>query len=100
LRYVSTRGEAPVLGFRDVVLAGLARDGGLYVPQSWPQLTASEIADLAARPYAEVAFRIISRFTGGELPEPALRAMLDGAYGRFATRLLRRSCRSHPPFPA
>jgi threonine synthase len=83
VRYVSTRGAAPVLGFRDVVLTGLARDGGLYVPQAWPQLTPSEMADLAGLPYAEVAFRIISRFTGGEVAEPALRAMLDDAYASF-----------------
>ena len=57
MRYVSTRGEAPALGFRDVVLAGLARDGGLYVPESWPQLTHDEIAGLAGRPYPEVALR-------------------------------------------
>src|SRR5687768_12400158 len=43
-RYISTRGEAPVLGFCDVMLTGLARDGGLYVPEAWPQLTAGTIA--------------------------------------------------------
>jgi threonine synthase len=47
VRYVSTRGEAPSLGFRDVVLAGLARDGGLYVPERWPELTHAEIRALA-----------------------------------------------------
>ena len=43
MRYVSTRGEAPSLGFRDAVLAGLARDGGLYVPESWPQFSSDEL---------------------------------------------------------
>ena len=83
MRYVSTRGEASALGFRDVVLAGLARDGGLYLPESWPQLTHGEIAGLAGRPYAEVAFKIISRFVGDEIPALALRKMLDEAYATF-----------------
>jgi threonine synthase len=83
VRYVSTRGEAPSLGFSDVLLAGLARDGGLYVPAEWPTLSPQEIADLAGRPYAEVAFRIISRFTGSDIPAADLRAMIDDAYATF-----------------
>ncbi|MBV5266689.1 threonine synthase [Pinisolibacter aquiterrae] len=83
MRYVSTRGEAPGLGFSDVLLAGLARDGGLYVPESWPTMTADEIADLAGKPYPEVAFRVISRFTGDDLAPDVLRAMIDGAYASF-----------------
>ncbi len=83
MRYVSTRGEAPGLGFSDVLLAGLARDGGLYVPESWPTMTADEIADLAGKPYPEVAFRVISRFTGDDLVPDVLRAMIDGAYASF-----------------
>ena len=83
MRYVSTRGEAPVLGFRDVVLTGLARDGGLYVPEAWPRLTPEEIADLAGLPYAEVAARIIGRFTGGEIDQGTLRRILEDAYGTF-----------------
>jgi threonine synthase len=83
VRYVSTRGEAPSLGFRDVVLAGLARDGGLYVPERWPELTHAEIRALAGCTYAEVAFRIVSRFTGGEVSEAVLRRMLEEAYATF-----------------
>ena len=83
MRYVSTRGEAPSLGFRNVVLAGLASDGGLYVPESWPELTAKEIAGLAGCSYPEAAFRIISRFTGGEIADTALRRMLEEAYATF-----------------
>lgn len=83
MRYVSTRGEAPALGFRDAVLAGLARDGGLYLPESWPQLTESEIAGLAGRSYPDAAFEIISRFTEGEVAAPALRKMLGEAYATF-----------------
>ncbi len=83
MRYVSTRGEAPVLGFRDVVRTGLASDGGLYVPESWPRLSESEIAGLAGLPYAEAAFRIISGFTGGEIADATLRKMTGEAYAAF-----------------
>ena len=55
MRYVSTRGEAAPLDFVEVMLAGLARDGGLYVPETWPQLDAAAIAGFAGRPYAEIA---------------------------------------------
>ena len=61
MRYISTRGEAPALGFIDVTLAGLARDGGLYVPDSWPEFSATQVAALAGRPYAEVATTMVER---------------------------------------
>jgi threonine synthase len=83
VRYVSTRGEAPVLGFRDVVLAGLARDGGLYVPASWPRLDPDEIAALAGCSYVEVAYRIFRRFTGDEISDQQLRRMIGEAYAGF-----------------
>lgn len=83
MRYVSTRSEAPVLGFSDVLLAGLARDGGLYVPESWPEISAAEIADLAGRPYAEVALAIVSRFVGDDIPADELAAMIEASYAGF-----------------
>lgn len=83
MHFVSTRGTAPALGFSDAVLAGLSADGGLYVPAQWPQLTATEIAAFANRPYAEVAFAIISRFVGGEIPDAVLQRIIDEAYGTF-----------------
>jgi threonine synthase len=83
LRYVSTRGEAPALGFRDAILAGLARDGGLYVPETWPELSNHEIAGLAGLPYAEVAARIIGLFAGGEVAPADLRRMTAEAYATF-----------------
>ena len=55
MKYVSTRGEAPELGFEDVLLTGLARDGGLYVPDQWPTLTTDELLTLRGHPYQEVA---------------------------------------------
>jgi threonine synthase len=83
MQFVSTRGQAPVLGFSDAVLAGLASDGGLYVPQTWPQVDAAEIASFAGKPYADVAYAIISRFTGGEIAPQKLKAILDEAYASF-----------------
>jgi threonine synthase len=86
LRYVSTRGEAPALGFRDAVLTGLARDGGLYVPEEWPALSRHEIAALAALPYPALAARILSRFTGGEIAHPVLERLAEEAYATFRHR--------------
>jgi threonine synthase len=83
LRYVSTRGGAERLDFADALLRGLASDGGLYVPESWPQLGKDEIADLAGLPYAEAAERIIAPFVGDAIPRPALSAMLADAYAEF-----------------
>jgi threonine synthase len=83
VRYISTRGEAPALGFIDVTLAGLARDGGLYVPDSWPLLTPEQIAALAGRPYAEVACEIVRPFVGGAIPDADLSRMAHDAYGTF-----------------
>ena len=81
--YVSTRGEAPTLGFADAMLAGLAPDGGLYVPAAWPRLDAGAIAAFAGRPYAEVAVEIIRPFVGDAIPEGDLARMTREAYGRF-----------------
>ena len=83
MRYISTRGEAPALGFVEATLAGLARDGGLYVPAAWPRLDADTIAGFAGRPYAEVAVEIIRPFVGDAIPDCDLARMTREAYGRF-----------------
>jgi threonine synthase len=83
MQFVSTRGEAPVLGFSDAVLSGLASDGGLYLPESWPQISPDEIASFAGKPYADVAFAVISRFVGDEIPAATLKSILDAAYASF-----------------
>ena len=77
LRYISTRGEAPTLGFSEAMLAGLARDGGLYLPQSYPQLSLDEIAGFAGKPYAEVAKAVLMPFVGGDLDEATLAGMIE-----------------------
>src|SRR4051794_2165590 len=71
-RYISTRGEAPTLGFCDVMLTGLARDGGLYVPESWPQLSPDTIAGFFGRPYWEVAGEGIGAFFARGISEAHL----------------------------
>jgi threonine synthase len=81
--HVSTRGEAPALGFSDALLAGLARDGGLYMPREWPQFSPQDIATLAGVPYAEAARRIIGPFIAGEIEPSAFSGMVDRAYGTF-----------------
>ena len=83
MNYISTRGEAPVLGFEDVLLAGLARDGGLYVPETWPTLDAKTIAGFAGRKFADVAVDIVSLFAGGAIPRHELERMADAAYASF-----------------
>ncbi len=83
MRYISTRSEAPALGFVEATLAGLARDGGLYVPAAWPRLDADTIAGFAGRPYAEVAVEVIRPFVGDAIPDCDLARMTREAYGRF-----------------
>ena len=82
-RYISTRGEAPVLGFCDVMLTGLARDGGLYVPETWPLLSPETIAGFFGRPYWEVAVDVIRPFVGGEISDADLGRMANEAYATF-----------------
>jgi threonine synthase len=83
VRYVSTRGEAPELGFEDALLAGLARDGGLYVPKIWPQLAPEAIAGFAGKPFAEVAASVLEPFAGAAVPRGELLALARDAYARF-----------------
>ena len=83
MRYVSTRGNAPDLGFSDAVLSGLARDGGLYVPAEWPTLSAEEIRSLRGRPYADIAIRLLTPFLGGEINGPTFEKIVHEAYATF-----------------
>jgi threonine synthase len=83
MRYVSTRGGAPALGFDEVLLSGLARDGGLYVPETWPKFSGAEWRDMAGRPYAEIALRILKPFVGEAIAEADLAKMVADAYAGF-----------------
>lgn len=86
MKYVSTRGEAPDLGFSDTILTGLARDGGLYVPEHWPHFSEREIADLAGKSYSDVAYTLLHPFVDGEIDDAVFKAAIDDAYGQFRHR--------------
>ncbi|MBZ9894887.1 MULTISPECIES: threonine synthase [unclassified Mesorhizobium] len=83
MQYVSTRGEAPALGFCDAVLTGLARDGGLYVPRQWPQFSMAEIRAMRGLAYPELAIRVLSPFLGDEIPAPVFERLVREAYATF-----------------
>ena len=83
MQYVSTRGEAPVLGFSDAVLAGLARDGGLYVPAEWPSFSAAEIRAMRGLAYPDLAIRVLTPFLGGEIAAAVFEQMVREAYATF-----------------
>jgi len=83
VKYISTRGTAPRLDFEDAALTGLARDGGLYVPESWPTLSPERIAGFAGKPYAEIAAEVMAPFMGAAMPVDELRDMLARAYAPF-----------------
>ena len=84
MQYISTRGAAPVLTFEEAMLTGLARDGGLYVPQSVPQMSAEEIRDLAGLSYEEIAFRIMRPFVGDTFSDQEFGDIIERAYATFA----------------
>jgi threonine synthase len=84
MNYISTRGGAPAVGFAETLLAGLAPDGGLYIPAAWPAFTADEIAAFAGRPYAEVAAEVVGRFVGDDIPRAVLDGICARAYATFA----------------
>jgi threonine synthase len=83
MHYISTRGGALEASFTDVLLAALARDGGLFVPKAWPRFTPAEIAAFKGKPYADVAFAVIQPFVGGAIPDADLARMIREAYATF-----------------
>ena len=76
MQYISTRGQAPVLSFGEAMMTGLARDGGLYVPQAVPTFTADEIAALAGLPYEEIAFRVMKPFMGDTFSDEEFKGLI------------------------
>lgn len=83
VRYISTRGQAPALNFEEVVLTGMASDGGLYVPESFPSFSKEEIAGLAGLPYDEVAFRVMKPFVGDSIDDETFRTIVRESYAAF-----------------
>ena len=84
MRYISTRGEAREVSFFEALLAGLAADGGLFVPEPWPHFTPDQIAAFAGRPYDEVAAAVMGAFIGGEMPAERLLSICTEAYATFS----------------
>jgi threonine synthase len=83
MNYISTRGTAPVLGFGEAMMTGLARDGGLYVPETVPVMSQAEIAALAGLPYEEVAFRVMRPYLGGFFSDDEFQGLIAKAYAWF-----------------
>jgi threonine synthase len=83
MRYISTRGQAPALDFAGVLLAGLAEDGGLYMPETWPSFSADEVRAMRGLPYAELAARVMRPFVGEAVPFETLLAICRDAYAGF-----------------
>lgn len=83
MRYISTRGQAPDLSFEEAMLTGLARDGGLYVPESIPTLSSDEIAAMAGQPYEQIAYTVMRPFIGDTFSDTQFRELIDKAYADF-----------------
>ena len=84
MRYISTRGEAPAASFEDVVLTGLAPDGGLYIPEQVPQVTAQQLDAWTKLSYSDLAYEVIRLFVAGAIPDAKLKAMIDASYATFS----------------
>lgn len=83
MKYISTRGQAPTLNFEEVLLTGLASDGGLYVPESLPRFSPEEITEMAAMDYPALALRIIEPFVAESIPAADLKLIIDDCYAEF-----------------
>ena len=84
MRYISTRGQAPERNFADILLAGLAEDGGLFMPVTWPHLSASDLRAMRGLPYAELAARVMQPFVGDSVPFATLQKICMEAYAGFS----------------
>ncbi|MBO1325887.1 threonine synthase [Acetobacter sp. TBRC 12305] len=83
MRYISTRGNAPALSFSDVLLSGLAEDGGLYLPQAWPEFSLDDWRSLRGLPYPELAARVMAPFTAPDIDFETLKSLCEQAYAGF-----------------
>lgn len=83
MKYISTRGQAPELTFEDAMLTGLARDGGLYVPETIPQLSTDDIKAMAGKSYEEIAFQVMRPFVGDKFSDDDFKGIIERAYKGF-----------------
>ena len=88
MRYISTRGSAPALTFEQAMMTGLARDGGLYVPETVPTLTHTQIAAMAGKSYEEVAFEVMRPFIGDTFTDDQFKGLIAKAYAGFGLSLI------------
>ncbi len=84
MRYISTRGQAPAASFEEVVLTGLAPDGGLYIPESLPTITPQQLQAWGKLRYADLAFEIMRLFVDGAIPDAKLKEMIDASCAAFS----------------
>ncbi|MBE9476855.1 MAG: threonine synthase, partial [Proteobacteria bacterium] len=84
MKYISTRGQSPALTFEEAMLSGLARDGGLYVPEEWPMLTQDQIAGFAGQSYEQVAYAVMKPFVGDTFTDIEFMEIIQKAYAGFA----------------
>ncbi|MEM8959602.1 MAG: threonine synthase, partial [Pseudomonadota bacterium] len=83
MHYISTRGAAPVLGFEEAMLSGLARDGGLYVPRDVPRLEPDDLKALSGASYEDAAFAVMRPFIGDAFSDDVFRDLIERAYAGF-----------------
>jgi threonine synthase len=83
MKFISTRENAPELDFEDVIITGLASDGGLYVPRTWPQISPDQIRSFAAMPYCDVAYEVMTPFVGDTIEEAVFRDIIEQSYATF-----------------
>ena len=83
MKYISTRGQAPELTFEDAMLTGLARDGGLYVPETIPKLSTDDIKAMAGKSYEEIAFQVMRPFVGDTFSDDDFKGIIERAYKGF-----------------
>src|SRR6185295_19475953 len=83
MRYISTRGQAPVRDFAGVLLAGLAEDGGLFMPEAWPHFSPADWRGLRGLSYPDLAARVMCPFVGESIPFETLTKICRDAYADF-----------------
>jgi threonine synthase len=83
MQYISTRGQTPPMNFEQVMMAGLAPDGGLFVPEHWPTVSADQLREWRGLTYPELALRVMQPFVGDSIDQPSLKRIIDQAYDQF-----------------
>ena len=84
--YISTRGEKKKLKFSDVLLSGLANDGGLYIPKKWPKFSSKDIKKFKKKNYKEIAFEVSKKFIGNEINKKELKKIINNSLKKFSNK--------------